>query len=664
MQLYSKAEQAIMESCFSKQFDVPKEYCTAKPIQDWMETAPIGIVEYDGTLDGETSYQRDRRMEMMDVYDGNIKSLVEYLRVLYPDLRYLNKWEQIFKVYNGIVSAQSSIDQAVTQVTFSEDEGTQEVLNETEELQSSQGSSTEETVDSNFMNEPADMGEHVEETPQVTEEVEDTRNAATVNEEVAEDTSMPSEEVHAEPHNEVSVTTPTGSGNQDEVQAYSNKSTISNKEENTMANESVESLLDVAKKIGGNADPTKTQQAPGSNISKNKVGNETVQQVREMMAAEGAARQAWVRENFVTAIIATQQPAALRAIAQTGVPVPGETDAAKAKEALSAKLTKFIFNVSGKEGLTVEAFEALPDSEKYANVVVKEGQDNVGKAAAIYELYKQMLQNPLGEYGAYIDPSKVSYTTKGYMIGSTPYGEQGFIIELLDKGVGAIYAEGSMTADGKDASATATSFKVGLANRKESSKGTKVTTNTGKVTRVPVVRPKNKAAFIAGGQHIKFLFSQYSEETGSASFKAAIQHQGQVAPATVSVYALANGQKQVRSTQKNGEVTYKTKVASISVSVPVHKVEPEFGAEFIIGNEDKSLTAGRYGIVMKAKAAKSDFGHLETIGNAPMIDIFANIMEGNVNISKFGGSASIKAIVNAANANAEAEAQATATELE
>jgi hypothetical protein len=642
---YSKPEQQIMNATFKQLFKVNDEYLKAPAIEEWMNNAAIGIVEYDGRLKRESTKQRDRRMEIIEVYDGDINTLVNHLRNVYHEYRKTPKWEMIFKIYNEIMAAQKSIEQAELQLAFSKNEDAGEVPQTTEELQNNPSASTEES---------AGTVETAE--PEVVQQEE---------QELADSGS--SQVVHEEPQTETSNDLPSGNVQEEEAEPLFNKS-LQNKEENSMSE--IDEMLNAANKAnpGTQVDPAKEQTLPGkANVSAPKgADNEAKARVAELLAGQKEQRKAWTRQNTVTAIISTQKPSALRTLSQMGSPVPGETDATKALEAINGKINKFIVAVSGVEGITQDAFEALPDEQKYANVVVKEGSDNIGKAAAIYTLYKQIKQNPLGEVGAYIPGAdKVNYPTRGYMIGGTAYPEQEFIVQIIDNGVGALYGEGSMDAEGNGIGDKPVSFKIGIATRQEKAVSTGVNTAK-KTSKVPVVRPANKKLFIAGGNHVEFLFTQEdTENNGTASFKAAITVGGEIMPATVSVYALDNGKKQPRSTKADGTVTYKTKVASLSVSVPVTKIKKEFAAAYRSADEDIIVTANRWGVQMHVEQAKGNFGNITEFSAAPVMDIFADVYAGNLQLSDTvrAGSASVKLLQNAANKQAEDDAAQSADEL-
>ena len=523
MNKYSRAEQQVMRVAFKHLFNVPDELIKSKVIEDWMAQAPIGIVEYDQRLKNESNQDRDRRMEIIDVYDGNIMALVEHLRRFYKEYRKLLKWELIFKVYNEISAAKKAIEQAELQLVVSGNEVTGEVPQETEELQNNPSASTEENAGT------VAQREDVIEQPQHGEQ-----------ELTDSDTSQ---EVHEEPRVDTSNIKPSGNVHENESKPIFNKSiAMKNKEENSMSE--IDAMLSAAQKAAAPAataaNPAQEQTMPGkANVSTAKgADQEAKERVAKLLASQKDERNAWTRQNTVTAIISTQKPSALRTLSNMGVPVPGETDAAKALEEINKKINKFIVMVSGQEGMTQDTFEALTDEEKYANVVRKDGVDNVGKAAAMYDLYKRIKQNPLGEVAAYIPGAdKVTYPTRGYMVNSVPYPEQEFILAVIDNGMGVMYGEGSMDANGNDVGDKPVIFKVGIASRTEKAVSNGVSTAK-KTNKVPVVRPQNKKEFIAGGNHVQFLFTQEdTESNGTASFKAAINMGGELVGATVSYHS-------------------------------------------------------------------------------------------------------------------------------
>lgn len=647
---YSKADRDLMKAAFAKIFKVQPEYMEADPLREYMENAPIVIVEYDGFLQGESPAGRDDRMEFAAVYDGNISQLVQYLRGLYPDYQSLSKWELVFKICDGILAASRAIEQARSQTVFGKEETAGVAPQTNEEQLSGQSSSTEESQNieeprkeevleeaSSFMNPPVDtQADRTEQNPEPVHTVQPT-----------EEVSTPSGNVQP----------------QDEVTPLSNKSII--KENKVMAENkedaALNALLNAAE--SGTPDAGSAQVTPKkSNIAK-KDNSEAKARVVAMLSEEKEVREAWTRQNEVSAIVTTQQPAALRVLAQTGIAVKGD-DATEQAKSISEKMQSFVVGVTGRSDMTVDMFETLPDDQKYANLTKAE---NVFKAKQMYDLMKQIKQNPLMEVPAYIDPSKVSYPVKGLVLGGVAMPADDAILEIVAHSNVGVYGVGSQDANGHDVGEKPVRFDVALASKKKESNQAQGITPTTAQVKTLVLRPRNKKEFLKDASHIVFLFTKLDEKNeGKATFKALINDEnGNATNACVSVFKLdANGQKIVsRKNQKTGEVTYKSKVLSLNVSVPVSRIVKEFAAEFKT-DEDTLVIAQRWGLKMTTAKQKGNLGDLAEFSAAPIVDVFSAIYSGTVTLtSKQKGLDVIKTIRAAADQQAEEEAAQTAGEL-
>ena len=614
---YSKADRGAMKAAMLRTFNIRKEYLKAPAIVEWMQSAPVALVEYEGYLPNEKPKHRDRRMELHSVYHGNIKGLVDHLRNLdkSPEARSLSKWEIIFTYYKGISDVQEVIARAKTQTVFGNNEtNRKEVPQSKEELPISQSSSNE------------DIQKSKSEEPVLQEKPTET-----------EVTSHEKSSVEEENHVEM----PTGSVVTSTESSLYNSTIKENKimEVNNMSG--VNELLAAAN--AANSDAGREQVAPvASNVkSGNKASAEAKEKVTSILAETKAQANEYVKNNTVSAIIAPQKPNALRVKSNMGKAFNDNVLANEEElnKKLSEKISKFITAVSGRQGITLEQFEALSDAERYANVVVTETNTNgAKKAAAIYNLYKQIKANPSAEYAAYIPgPDKVSYATKGYMIGSKVFTVDEFIVELLDNTMGGIYGEGSIDANGNAIGDKPVAFKI--ASVQTSERDTQAGIAAKKAPRKLVVRPQNKKEFINGGAHVVFLMTQESEdETGRASFKAAIDVDGAIMPATVSVYALDNeGNKIIRSEKKdkNGKqvITYRTKVASCSLSVPVTKIIKTIGPEFLVGEKMDADIDGRRWNVTLGSGRKGAISNVESVRDAAGIDVFAFLFQGDIAVT-------------------------------
>jgi len=614
---YSKADKGAMRAAMLRTFNIRKEYLKAPAIVEWMQSAPVALVEYEGYLPNEKPKHRDRRMELHSVYHGNIKGLVDHLRNLdkSPEARSLSKWEIIFTYYKGISDVQEVIARAKTQTVFGNNEtNRKEVPQSKEELPISQSSSNE------------DIQKSKSEEPVLQEKPTET-----------EVTSHEKSSVEEENHVEM----PTGSVVTSTESSLYNNTIKENKimEVNNMSG--VNELLAAAN--AANADAGREQVAPvASNVkSGNKASAEAKEKVTSILAETKAQANEYVKNNTVSALIAPQKPNALRVKSNMGKAFNDNVlnNEEELNKKLSEKISKFITAVSGKQGITLEQFEALSDAERYANVVVTETNTNgAKKAAAIYNLYKQIKANPSAEYAAYIPgPDKVSYATKGYMIGSKVFTVDEFIVELLDNTMGGIYGEGSIDANGNAIGDKPVAFKI--ASVQTSERDTQAGIAAKKAPRKLVVRPQNKKEFINGGAHVVFLMTQESEdETGRASFKAAIDVDGAIMPATVSVYALDNeGNKIIRSEKKDKDgkqvITYRTKVASCSLSVPVTKIIRTIGTEFLVGEKMDADIDGRRWNVTLGSGKKGAISNVDSVKDAAGIDVFAFLFQGDIAVT-------------------------------
>lgn len=807
MASYSSSDLRAMSAAFMRVFNVSKEVAESPVILEWMQNAPVGIVEYDGTFAGERSKQRDTRMELYDVYDGQISDLVNYLKSTFKDKKQLSKWEIIFHVYNEIMDVQETIKQAESQVIFSTDEGNDTVPQTSEELQTSQGASVEEElthetapevmVDSKTQQEsvesteqdmlPADeqsiepqegsdipsnedvvdvsdtnvepevvtvednnaealtshdtssvrdassskleessklhegiseeqqsssivqneevaansdapvmhneddhglfpqeqvevMGssDSVESVQQTTVKVENTVHTDSVGDVTAvpikEETPAVEEVKQSTSHDEVlngPVADESDSSRSGNVYESNENPLFTNKEnhmeDSTMAEGAVEQLLKAAE--GSAANPAAVQQVPSSNVESAKADvKEAQQKVTSLLGGEKNARQEWTRANIVSAIISTMQPAALRKLADEGT-VGTQEDPQKKAEAITNKLTGFVQLVSGRKGCTIDQFEQMTDTDKYANVVPGETKindivvTNVDKAKAMYELLKQVKQNPDMKVPAFI-PANPSYPTKGYMIGSQGHSVDEFMLTLMDNSNGAIYGAGSITPDGVEKE-NAVSFALAVASKKEKAQADTITTQK-TIKKVPVVRAKNKKLFVQDPSHVVYLFTQVdTEKTGKASFRALLEVNGAAVAAGVSVYSLDdNGKKIVLShDNKNNKDRYKTRQASISVSVPCTSILKQFAPEFK-GEDEDVIAAQRWNVNMGSGKAQGNYGNIAEFSQTPVFDVFTQVYAGQMPVTgALKNSTALAALKSAADQQAAADAQASAGEL-
>lgn len=659
MAKWSKSEKSMMKTVFDKMHKVsernPQLMETDVLIAE-LEKAPVTIVEYDGLLGTETTSDKEVRMRMEEVYDNTIKNLVAHLRTFLDIDKKSTKWEVIFTALEHIMPNQKIIEQAEEDI-INKDGITDN--SEVEEPLNNQGSSDDKS-------DVPEVSDDKESTESTYTEPEDEQG----NEEISEDNEAQSSQ---------------SSGNaQDNEQALYNESNDSenenknnlNQEEKIMGDnntqntqgmtQGVQDLLKAANAAnGGNnqPNPSEAQKAPEvANVTSAVDVKEAQKKVLETLGASNEDRNNWTRENTVSQLISTQKPNALRVLAKVGKASKKDKDS-EMKEDIQEKLLKFISLVTGRNNVKIEDFEKMDDAAKYANVVKSEGA--IDKAKEIYKLYKELLQDPAKEIAAYIPAvDKISYPVKGYVLNGRNLPTEEFIVEIIDNGTGAVYGEGSMNAEGHSVGEHPVVFSVGVAKRKESTNSEGVAAQTREI-KVPVIKPKNKKEFTKDPSRVKFLFNNIdNENTGTASFKAAITIKGETVPATISVYTIENNKKVPKGKDKNGKDIYKTKVASLAVFVPVDRVIKTFDPEFTEGDAETAILAAKWGIPTNQLGATDNFGDIKDFSSSPVFSIFAEAYAGALTVKdNMKHSDALKTLKAVADKQAEEDAQASVEEL-
>lgn len=668
MSVYSKAEIGLMQVAFSKLFNPAQELLAMPSLVEWMEKAPVTIVEFDGYLNDESRESRDRRMELHEVYEGDIKALVGNLRGTYRNLSHLTKWELIFKVANEIMDVQKVLERAESEYVFNDETV---ATPQTEETQlSNQGISTEEEPEV-----PAVSTKEETATERVHEE-----NVQESVEQVIPETVAPIVENHEDVKTE-----PSGNVQANEEQTLFNKSpnnggnNISIMEEKKMSdvNENMNALLQAAESAA--PDYSKEQEAPkgaASNV-KNTEMKAARAQVANILGNNTESAQEYTIGKPVTQLVAAQKPNALRVKPDHMGIASTETTDAEIQADLEKKFKQFLVAVSGDKEMTAEKFAGLTNEERYANVYCKDGDTtNLIKAAAMYDKWMEILQNPKAEYPAFVtERSKLSFAAKGYAIDGKFLPNDEFIAEVLDKSLGMVFAPGMVNAQGEILvdDKEVVRFTVGVTTKSASKAQTGLTTASGVERKVPVVRVSNKKDFTKSDDRIKYLYGEEAEFAGRAPFKAAINVNGELLNASVPVYALDNdGKKQVRSSKQVTDketkavsvvTTYKTKMTSITLSCPVQKVVKVFAAD-IKGDQDVTACAERWGVnppTTGKSEAGLDLTQKVDISAAPKMRIFAEFQLGNLTPEgALKGTEAFKALINASRAEEEANAAAAA----
>lgn len=611
---------------FTRMFPDLADKVESDEVKKWLANSLIKIVEYTGTLPSETKRQRNQRMECHTAYDGDIKTLANLLRNTYPESRQLSPQELILKVYNGITSVYDVLGEEVVKdnptVDDDANEGTTNASidsNKGTESKDSDASVSSEVADASSTSVGIAGSSEVE--PAIVEEQQNepangNKTAETVKEEeiATSDTDNGTKDVQPQ-HNE---TEQTNSIPQEEIK---------------MANQNVEDLLSqatAAMATGGEASAAVT---PKSN-TKSAVDDQAAKiAIADMLQNDVEPRNQWTRQNTVEAVIATKLPAALRATATVGT-IATATKTKTAAQIIEEKIANMIKKVSGQE-ISRAQFEALPDEQKWAmcaladaNTKDQEGASNVSKAKAVYALLTEALQNPEGTYDAIVDKNKVTYSQKGVIIGGKPISKDNLIILLLDKSNGAVYAQGSLDANGStNGNENVTSWQL-----------SKVTDSAKNKTATPSVKKadgkkfsvsvKNRDKFVKDPSHVVYLFTEQDDKaSATASFRAKIDVAGVTYPASFQ-YA----DKSATYQNKEGKTVNKKKTFSVNVRVAVTDVKKKLDARFVIEGYSATKLDAYWGISIAPKT-QTDLANAKGIEGTPLQKVLIGFYQGDISAS-------------------------------
>lgn len=582
---YTDIDRQQMRTAFAQLFGVSKEDCDSPQIMQWMEDAPVGCIEYDGRFDKETAKDRDIRMELHQVYEGDIRDLVEHLRRMFPEYRDLTKWALIFKVYSGIQEVQSVIRSAQDAKVFQ-----------------AEAAKVEE--------------------PHVDDPQTDLSSSNEVKPNVVESTTQSQDVPGKQQGQDASIEVSSGKLEEQDAQPSYNTS-ISNihKEEKIMDSNA---LMNAANAGAATTNPTATQTTGGKKVAVKPAPTldpTMIAAARASVTETLEQRAAWTGSHFVSRVISPYEPNAKRVInAKAGVISMDETKAAKAVE---KQIEKFETAV-GMKFADMDSIERL--SERFPHVTSSEALD---RAEAIRQILLQLKQNPTAQLAVFVDQAP-SISVKGYTVDGVNYSSSEFRDLLLAKSSGAIYAQGALV-DGKPSN-EGTAFILATATRNASGnakKGEKPVGSEAKEAQKGwegVIRPKNKKAFVEKAGNVVYVYPTLAnatvEQQKNVPMKALIVVGGKDAPASFRYDVYENGQ--IKMTAPEASSDGKTKEAkpvqatyslSLRVMVAVTAAAPidEFSkdaAKFAksgVSNEGKAIReALDYTNVEALKAAQVD----------------------------------------------------------
>jgi hypothetical protein len=604
----------LLTNPFTKMFPEFAKYVNTPEVQKWLSEALVKITEYDQALPNETKNQRDKRMKCAHVYEGEFKELGNCLRNTYPDERTISTQELILKVYAGI----SNVNDVIKSIAETE-------VNPTT-TDEANADSSENVLDSN------------KEVTPVTEESGD----VIVNN--ANETATVAEEKDTTPNTETS-------GN---ISKDKNNVSIL-KEDTKMAQVSIS---DVVGKMDGVQAP---EAGAKSNVKKvtSQEKASYLAEAQKMIQADMQMRIDFKASNRIEAIISAQKPAALRTKAAMGTIRHSEKKTYL--EVVTEKYLAFAKAVTGRNDITIDAFKALPEDQKFAKVIAadndirtdKEGNPRRGKslptAKAMADLYDSLINGPEGmEVPAYI-PTKVSYGQKGVVIGGQFYNNSEFIKLLQDKTPGGLFASTASEADKENAPY----WQLTNVKDKKGEKGGIM--SNGQIIKRPSFTAKNKDRFIANGDHVEFLFPTETENASYASFKALVTVDGKQVPASITV------QKGDETKQtKNNEVHVVTKNVSLTVSVPVVQIDKKDLAPKFQGDMVGFVLDQYWGVKLTSTRVAAD-PWSDDVTSAPITKFVADMLQNAASTDY--DSALLQKIRQAQDADAKKAAEALATDM-
>lgn len=478
---YINMERAQMRTAFKLLFKVGEEQANSPKLMEWMEQAPIGIVEYEGYLKGETAKSRNARMELMEVYDGEITALVDYLKTLSPEYESMTKWALVFTVYNGIENSEELIKQTST------------ADNKIVEEDSTDGTSNKSDLSKSA---PMVQQSGVEAVPTLEEFVEE--NGVIVTDEVKEEPKSAVEEQKSEMA-DVSTSTVevTGKAEVSSKESLANKLQTNKKmEETKMENQD---FLQGANQMG--MGENFGEQNPGSAKPVANQNSEFISNAKDQILQSAAARAAYVQNNFVSKVVVPFAPSALRIVdANNGVISAGDVEAAK------KAVKKAIDNFGKITGMPIDAYkEDMTPAEKFPYVTDVEER---AKAEAVLQLLLKLKNTPDMALPVYVNPNP-TYSLKGFKVGDRIMNQADFVADLMLNTTGALYAEGALV-DGTPTN-EGTSFVLAMTSKSvgKAKKGDKPTTEGStekKTVKAGALRVKNKNNFISNADHVIIIY--------------------------------------------------------------------------------------------------------------------------------------------------------------
>lgn len=447
---YSKTDQKQMQLAFAAAFGASKEISEHRSVSEWMERAPVGIVEWDGKFANENPTARDYRMQRAEVYDGDIHKLVEYLREIFSDKETKPKWNLIFEVYNGIEDCSRLIQAVETEILFGNGAG-----------ESGKTQADEPTTSSDSSTESQTLADATEKTPE--------------RQPVAEGTAPHSGKLENDQADNLLSNTTVITGNKEDLKMADESAVFESQATPTTGTGSAE--LDNLMKAAAAADPdagTNLDAVQNAGINQTtgtskpampKIGSEYIDNTQKLLEEDLPRRIEWGKTHLVTRIITKAEPSSLRIVDATkGVIGTGE-EAARRKtvEVIMGKFAKAV----GQPSWNAMTDEMTMD-QRFPHV---SGIGDQQRAEAIRQLLMKLYADPMAVLPVYIN-AKPTWSICGVeMTGGAKLSMPEFRDEAIANSPGAVYAKDALVqgAPVSDPTAFILTMVKGKENKKNAS---------------------------------------------------------------------------------------------------------------------------------------------------------------------------------------------------
>lgn len=651
----------------------------SKDIQQWMQSAPISIVEHESPLKNESEQGRDERCQIYNVYDGDVSELYKYLTELYPrESAKYSEWELIYSIANSLKHF-THTSSSNTEVGNASNEK-KEVAKHSQKSKSSEAiktdtveqhtvpkvdtsqvpaldSSLEHKVEKNVSNINTSVNKENKNMDNVINELNGIQSATTDlanigagvmpaagNVDTTLIKSFTTEQFVAWDKKSMGAfAAAAGAGAKAAVEAE-----VKARVDGTVKDADKVLTAYQAQEIVAKFDKALSSKAKSNAKDAAKAYSKEVDQA---FGSQLVARSAYAKDHLVEKIVAVKQPSALRLLATSGTmfkPDAFDTskpeDQAKQKEAFEKRANAFARKVSGISNITWDKFTGLDDATKYANVVADEKGINVEKAKGIAQYFAKAANDPGATFPA--KKANPSYTIKGYIISgdgqSKPYTNDAALNLIIDKTPGYLYTPGALNEQGGLVSKEATYLKLTSVNDRKAATRVKSGHTLADsaaidavVKKVPVISVKNRKKFIEDPSNIELLYPELDKDAGSeyVSCSALVTVNGEEYPATVSTYSLdASGNKITTSVDKDNMPVYKKTMASFRIVVPATPVKKVLASEFIGANETEGQAATAWGLKVQAKGIEGGLDHVVTLAGSPVGMLLQQYAAGQIDV--------------------------------